>query len=308
MKTKHLLTFFIATTSIISACDKVELPLPKPDVIVPTDSITFPTVDSNNLNRQFKKTYVEEFTGHKCITCPANTALLIDQYNQNKDRMIVVSVHAGSFAAVEPPKYPTDFNTPYGTELFEHYDMGGHPIPSSIVNRRAFPNFNNLTIFNGTTTFWDKPIDYENTNTSTDIALGIAADYIDSTGLIYLRVSAEALNTLNGSYRLLVLCTEDSVVAEQLDGRVSESEYPNKIVPDYVHRHVLRAKLSANLSINGDPFIDGILEAGDWLDYQLAKTMPAAVVNKENTYVIALIIDDSSNEIVQSEEAHVHIK
>lgn len=306
IKNRVILSFILLTALV--GCDKVEMPLPEPEVLVLNDSITFPSVDSANLNRAFKKTYVEEFTGHKCTTCPANTELLLAQYELNKERMIITAVHAGSFAVVDDfGGYPSDYNTDYGTLLFQNYTTASTPIPSAMINRREFENFNNLLLFNNATTFWTNPINFENSNTNTDIALGIEADFIDSLEIFYIQVSAEVLSDLNGSYRLLLLCIEDSIVSEQLDSRADESIYPHKIVTDYLHRHVLRGKINTDQSLAGDPFISGGASAGDWIDYQLNAQLPSNVLDIEKTSIVALIIDEASGEVIQSEEAHVHV-
>ncbi|MEX2596684.1 MAG: Omp28-related outer membrane protein [Salibacteraceae bacterium] len=313
MKTLLNLALLLSLGISFTKCDKVETPIPKPEVvIVPPvkDSVAFPIVDSSNINRTYKKTLVEEYTGHKCITCPFNTQLLLDQQAQNKDRMIVVAVHAGGFAEVNEPDYPTDFNTEYGTSIFSHYGLGGHPIPSAIINRRKFPLFDNALIFNGATQFWDEPIDEENSNTETAFGLGLAVDYIDSLGLFYIQASIEAQTTISSEHRLLLLCLEDSIVAEQLDGRVSTSEYPKKIVTDYVHRHVLRGKVTTGSSIFGDVIIksgDGV-QAGEWIDFQLNASIPNNVLDINKTSIVAAIINSETEEIVQSEEVHVHVK
>ncbi len=306
-KTKNrVIASFILLIAIVG-CDKVEMPLPEPDVLVLNDSITFPSVDSANLNRAFKKTYVEEFTGHRCTTCPANTELLLAQLAANKDRMIVIAVHAGFFAEVkEFEGFPTDFNTPYGTNLF-NADVIGAPIPSAKINRRNFENFNNLSIFNNQSTFWTEPINFENSNTNADFALGIEADYIDSLDLFYIQASAELLSPVSQNHRLLILCIEDSVIAPQEDSRADPNIYPGKRIPDYVHHHVLRAKLNPNQSIAGEPFISGGAAAGEWLDYKLNAEMPANVLNKENTTIVAVIVNEITGEVIQSEETHVHV-
>tara|TARA_B110000046_G_scaffold176567_1_gene202378 strand:+ start:307 stop:1245 length:939 start_codon:yes stop_codon:yes gene_type:complete len=309
IKTINFGILILTVLAINIGCDKVEMPLPEPEVLVLNDSITFPSVDSANLNRSFKKTYVEEFTGHQCTTCPANTAVLLAQYELNKERMIITSVHAGSFALTSDDfgGYPTDYNTEYGTFLFQNYTTASTPIPSAMINRREFENFNNLLLFNNIVTFWTEPINYENSNTSANIALGIEADYIDSLEIFYIQVSAEALSNLTSSYRLLLLCLEDSLVSAQLDTRADESIYPHKIVTDYTHRHVLRGKINPNQSLAGDPFISGGVSAGDWIDYQLNAQLPNNILDIKKTSIVALIIDEVSGEVIQSEETHVHV-
>ena len=297
----------LSTLTFTVGCDKVETPLPEPNVLNLNDSITFPPVDTANLNRAYKKTYVEEFTGHKCTTCPANTALLLAQYELNKERMIITAFHAGDFAKVDDfGGYPTDYNTLYGTALFESLPAG-FGIPSVMINRREFDNFNNLLLFNNGTTFWTEPINFENSNTIADIALGVEADYIDSLGIFFIQASAQALVNLNGSYRLLLLCVEDSLVSAQLDSEADESIYPHKIVTDYTHRHVLRGKINPDQSLAGNPFMSGTISSGEWFDYKLNAEMPANVLNKENTTIVAVIVNEITGEVIQSEETHVHV-
>ncbi len=315
MKTnRSLLTLLALCFSLLAfnACDKVELPIPEPNVVIPdgnvNDSITFPTIDSANINRSFKKTYVEEYTGHQCITCPFNTKLLLAQAKDNPERMVITAIHAGQFANVDPPNYPTDFNTPFGTELFQHYGISAHPIPSAIINRRRFSTFGNSMIFNGATQFWDEPIDEVNANNETDFAMGVAADYIDSLDLFYIRVSVEVLNDVSDNYRLLVLCLEDSVIAPQLDGQADPDIYPGRIVTDYAHRHVLRAKLSQDQSLSGDLFINGGAAANTWFDYTLNANMPDNVEDPEKTSIVVVLTDPATEEVLQAEEAHVNVR
>ncbi len=308
----HIGLILLAFIAFFMGCDKVEMPIPKPDeIVIPIDTnneISFPAIDSVNLNRSFKKTYVEEFTGHQCTTCPANTALLLAQYELNKERMIITAIHAGSWAEVsEFNGYPVDYNTKYGTALYESVNAEAFGIPNAMINRRTFENFGNTLIFGNGTIFWTDPINFENSNTSADFALGIEAAYIDSLDLFYIQASAEVLNTVTQNYRLLILCIEDSVVSAQLDSRADPNIYPGKRIPDYVHRHVLRAKLNPNQSIAGEPFITGGAAVGEWFGYQLNVTMPANVVNKENTHIVAVIVDEASTEVMQSEETHVHV-
>ena len=301
------LTYPIIFLIVFTMCEKVEIPIPEPEVIVTNDSIEFPTVDTSAMNASFKKTLVEEFTGHKCITCPFNTKRLLTQLDNNPIRMIVVAHHAGGFAQVDPPKYPTDFNTEYGTEFFTYHNMSTQPIPSAVINSRAFSNFGDLTVFNNATTFWEDPIDFENTNSQTDFAIGLAADYNDSVNLFYIQTSIEALSNINGNFSLVTFCVEDSVVAPQLDGTADENEYPGKIVTDYVHRHVMRKSLSTSTSLVGDNVISGGISQGEWIDFKLNAQLPENIVDLDHMIIVSMLIDEDTEEIVQSEEVHVHV-
>lgn len=85
---------------------------------------------------QKRQVLIEEFTGVRCVNCPAGSAFISDLLAINAPQLIAVSIHAGEFA----PPYPQslyDFRTPEGDQLLSYL---GEPFgyPTAVVNRSKF--------------------------------------------------------------------------------------------------------------------------------------------------------------------------
>ena len=83
-----------------------------------------------------RKVLVEEFTGVRCVNCPAGASELDNLRGIYGDRLVVVSVHAGEFS---PPFSDSrfDFRTPEGEALEKRL---GAPLgyPTAVINRKQF--------------------------------------------------------------------------------------------------------------------------------------------------------------------------
>ncbi|MDP4663652.1 MAG: Omp28-related outer membrane protein [Salibacteraceae bacterium] len=285
----------IAMILLATACDIVDVPIEEP-IIAETDS--YPLIDSTALNDSLRMVIVEEFTGHKCSFCPGNTIQLLALQKEHKENILIISVHAGTtFAKPEPPDYPTDFNTEYGTALHDFYQIATFAYPSALVNR---------AIIDGEEVFpshvkWKDAINASLDQPAT-LALGVAADLTESDNKLSIRVSARAIEPIIGEHRLVLVCVEDSVIAPQKDVNSTE---PGERVVDYAHRHVCRGKINAGNTF-GEVFSNQI-DAGEWAEAKVFTDLPSNVVNPDKVTIVALIINASTQEIIQSAEVHPHI-
>ena len=71
-------SFLFIIALLIGSCDIVDLPLEKP-IVEPVDTTSNNqlVVDTAAINIATRKVFVEEFTGHKCNGCPAQTEKLV---------------------------------------------------------------------------------------------------------------------------------------------------------------------------------------------------------------------------------------
>lgn len=284
-------TLFMAL--VIVSCDIVSVPI-EPPVVSETDA--YPFIDSTKLNDSLKIVLVEEFTGHKCSYCPANTKLLLSFQEQHMHEMLIVSIHAGeTFAMPEPPDYPEDFRTPYGTEIHDYYQIQNKGYPAALVNRDTFEG----NVAFPTNAKWTPPIEAALGQVA-EMKLGIAGDLIKSENKIAIRVSAQALRDFENELRLIVLCIEDSVIAPQKD---AASSAPNKHVDDYAHRHVLRGKLNGG-NMFGEVFSAGSFLNSTWKEAKIYADVPNNIVDQEKLTLVAFIIDAQNQTIIQSVESH----
>lgn len=84
---------------------------------------------------QDKSVVLEQYTGINCGFCPQGSAIANQIYNANPDRVVVIAVHAGSFA--NPGSGQPDFRTPFGPSLLGQTGITG--FPAGTVNRHVFP-------------------------------------------------------------------------------------------------------------------------------------------------------------------------
>ena len=111
---------------------------------------------------------------------------------------------------------------------------------------------------------------------------------------------------MTGTYKLMVVLTEDSIVKPQTDYSKPPGQQD---VLNYVHRHVLRGALTSTSW--GDSLTTNVA-AGDSItksiNYTLPATFPATngiAPNENLCYVIAYIYNAATYEVVQVEEQKI---
>jgi len=275
MKSLLNISLLLIAAIIIQSCDKVDPPYKKDAVVLSGE----------------RKVLVEEFTGHKCGNCPRAAKALQDLKALYGDNLIIISIHAGSFATVFPPAagfYFYDFRNPVSTALYT--DFGINTNPAGMVNRQEI---NGSPILSSTK--WAEEIN--SVLTATDpvpVKMTISNDYDSFTRQLQTSVTTEYYSTLSGSYKLCVFMVEDSIVNWQTDYDVQPND-----VPDYVHRDVLRGSMNGTY---GDPVTETI--EGNIKTMNFSAAIDTAW-NDQQFSVVAFLYNESTKEIIQVEEEHV---
>ncbi len=84
---------------------------------------------------QDKNVVLEEFTGIHCVYCPDGHAIAQSIQDAHPDRVSLINIHTGSFAA--PGTGEPDFRTPFGNAIAAQSGLTGYP--AGQVNRHVFP-------------------------------------------------------------------------------------------------------------------------------------------------------------------------
>jgi len=196
-----------------------------PPVITPLNP------DNTGGNNTKRRVLIEEFTGVRCVNCPAGTVEVLNLRELYKDQLISVGVHAGSFA----PPYPdskVDFRTTEGDGIL---NLLGKPLgyPSAVVNRKLYDGEFDLQLGRSQ---WAGFIAQE-LALAPVVEVKLSKNYNPTTRVLQVTVDTEVLQTLpQDDIRLSVMLAEDQIVDVQLtpDGKQS----------DYSHRHNLRDMLT----------------------------------------------------------------
>jgi hypothetical protein len=260
---KKTIAVSIWLTAWLLGCTEIP-PVISPLMDKPGDSID--TVDPGD---QYRVVLIEEFSGVRCVNCPAGSAAIKSLRALHKGRVAVLSIHAGFFAR----KYPEsqyDFRTPEGDRLLSFL---GEPLgyPTAVINRRHFPNETGLQLGQAK---WAGYVADE-LRAAPKVGISCEKNYDPSTRQLRLMARVEILEDLPSpaELRLSVAITEDGIVDHQLT--------PAGQKADYVHDHVLRYMLS---NFDGNP-LSGDLNAGTSVSRSYSLVLPP-VWNADNCRLV----------------------
>ena len=248
--------------------------------------------DTLNPNR---KIVLEEYTGVKCQNCPQAATIAKNLLAANPKDMILMAVHASGFAKPNT-KYPDDFRTDAGNELYDNFTPAG--LPAAMFNRKEVDgNITNLTPIS-----WESTFDKLKADADYAPYLKVKIRNIYNPEVKKLRSSITAKIIRQTSDNILVsgYILEDNIVAPQLDGS-------NRIA-DYKHYHVLRSSfpqpngtgklLFSNATVNDEVVWD---ENGG----ELCTTIDTENWKTEDLEVVFLFFYEGSKEIIHAEKVHL---
>lgn len=275
---------------IWSACDKVDEPLTlvneqniNQDLNLPFDSVVV----------THKQVLLEDFTGHKCVNCPA-AAINAHNLAEEKDhKLIIYSVHAGYYAEPdETGNYTADFRCETGDEIFNNFVIVGWP--AGTVNR---VEFGSSVILGGGD--WEDAVTSE-LDKDNVINMTLKNYYNQDKNELTVLVASTFLQQLDGKFNLVVLIVEDHILSWQKNNEPGIGPTPDW--ENYEQRNVIRDAISSTF---GSYFTkDGTIVSGETYETPFSYKLNEEWV-AENCNVIAYIIHEETGEILQVAELGV---
>ena len=280
MKHMSKLAYLLLSAFALGACDYVDDPTPPSTGggVTPGETVK-------------RRALLEEFTGHRCTTCPAAHIIAANLANAYGEDLIVVGVHATDFfaAPLDPPaangSYSTDFRTAAGETYATTFNVSS--LPTGLVNRSPFNS--SMTIGSGN---WSSAIA---DIVDDDAALNMWVDTIIHDGTantVSTIVKAAVLQEITGDHNVTVYLTEDHVADWQLSSLATPPD-----VEFYDHRHVLRKNLNGTW---GDLAILASASVGDTLIFNLTNVPMDPNWNAANCALVAYVYELSSNQVLQA--------
>lgn len=282
---KNIIYQFIILISVLSvmlSCDKV-------------NDVRDPNAEAITGNR---KVFVEDYTGHKCGNCPAAADTLKYLEKKYSGQIVPLAIHAGFFATTNAT-YPTDFRTAAGNAYDTQFGISNAGNPNGLINRGGYGTGGFIKAY----TSWEgevaqmlsKPAKFE---------IKIKNNFVTSSNNLNTSITVRSLSNNSGVYKLVVLLSEDSIIAEQLDYRLPSG---SQTITNYEFKHVLRDAINSTWG-------DAIFTIGAIANDSVVKTYTNYNINSgynaAKCHVIAYVYDADSNsptyyEVLQVEEAHV---
>lgn len=219
-----------------------------------------------------RKVLLEEFTGQRCPNCPDAHAVIEKLEEQYGENLVVVSIHAGSFAN----PVPAGLMQPEGNEYADRWSITAYP--SGIIDRHA-----EVLSFDS----WASVVRNELENVS-PLEIELTASLRPDGTVVDIRTELLSSSAIKGSMQLMV--TEDNIVALQVHGSTR--------IPDYVHNNVFRT------SVNGLWGEDVTLSPNVFYDFEHSVTLDGSW-KPENLSIVGFVSDESG--VVQVTKCKVDI-
>ncbi len=272
----------LLSAMLLFSCDRIEGPYVYPSGGEEV-TVAFPDLDTLSV---YRKVLIEEYTGHRCLNCPAGHQKLDELHQRFGDTLVAVGIHAGALAAPDVAAgYPYDFRTAVGNELAQEFAIDG--IPAAIINRGYEAGGWGVAR-------WQAKVNAVDRSTPL-AAIQLINEYDTQTGTLKANAKVTPLADCPNALRLALYLIEDGIVKPQLNG----TEY----VENYVHNHVLRASLNGTY---GDLLnTNGIVDRGQ--GYTLARTLSfdGHDWTPANCTVVAILYDRTAGEVLQVEAMKV---
>jgi hypothetical protein len=313
MKLKLILPIF-ALLAAMWSCDKVENAYPADpnadldESLYPGDwsAYVFPTF-SDNPNTQ-RNVLIEDFTGHKCVYCPAAADAAHDIQKADPSRVFISTIHTGpsgkeNFQSTsEPSSTSADFSYDFtnlisvtiGQYFGELAGSGFSGNPSGTVSRKSYSGKICMS-FND----WQNAVNAVFNENDLKVNLQSELNYYEETKgvFLHLEVDLKDLTIDPTNIGLVVALYQDSIVKPQLYPAGTPDTYKGADT-NYVHRDLLKAY------INGG-FLGKTLEESKkaengkyYYDYsiQLETDFP---YDKDNCHFLIYAVDKTTAEIYQ---------
>lgn len=299
---KKIFVSLIIVAGLFS-CDKIDNPYP-PKLEGELDQSLFPgnfadypwPVFQENTNTD-RNVLVEDFTGHKCVYCPAagDTAHLLKE--DYEGRVFVSTIHSGptgpeAFQDFSSAPFTYNFTNPIGTTIARYIaglpSSGFSGNPRGSISRRIY---NNNIAFAANQ--WRAAAVALMDQNDLKVNLQAVVNYYPETDGAFIHIEAEVLDaSLDPSnLGLVVGFYEDSIVKPQL--YPSTSPYPNHINDNYVHHDLLKSHLNGD--VNGTTLVEKYRENGKYrLDYSFKIVAPYTA---ENAHFLIYVVDKTTSEV-----------
>ena len=230
-------------------------------------------VEGGDVEPTGKTVLIKDFTGARCVNCPAAAEYAHNlQHQLGEDHIFIMSVHAG-FLAQPMGNFP-NFLTDEGTEWYNNHDSN----PLFSVDHVALTDGNTLN--EGQI---DAPVAAAlEEEQSFEILVG--ANFDAASRQLQVDVQTVALNDLDGQFYITVCLVEDHIVGWQT--------IPGGVDREYDFRNVFRGTLNGAY---GDMFEDLHVDSHDTYSFNYSTEINADY-NADECYLMVYVYDKSQGD------------
>ena len=230
-------------------------------------------VEGGDVEPTGKTVLIKDFTGARCVNCPAAAEHAHNlQHQLDENHIFIMSVHAG-FLAQPMGSFP-DFLTDEGTEWYNNHDSN----PLFAIDHVALTEGNTLN-----ETQIDAPVAAALLEEQS-FEIRLTPRYDEASRQLNVGVNAYALGDLDGLFYVTACLVEDHIVGWQTTS--------NGVDKEYDFRNVFRGTLNGAY---GDGFEDAHVGLGDTFYFNYSTEINANY-NADECYLMVYIYDKSQGD------------
>ena len=245
-----------------------------------TTAVYTVTVDleGSNMEPTGKTVLIKDFTGARCVNCPAAAEHAHNlQHQLDEDHIFIMSVHAGYLA--QPLGSFPDFLTDEGTEWYNNNNSN----PLFTVDHVALTEGNTLN-----ETQIDAPVTAALEEEQT-FEIVVGPNYDEANRQLKVDVQAVALDDLDGHFFMTVCLVEDHIIGWQT--------IPGGVDKEYDFRNGFRGTLNG---ASGTSFEDLHVDANDTFHFSYTTEINADY-NADECYLMVYVYDrNQGDKILQT--------
>ena len=235
-------------------------------------------VEGGDVEPTGKMVLIKDFTGARCVNCPAAAEYAHNlQHQLDEDHIFIMSVHAG-FLAQPMGQFP-NFLTDEGTEWYNNHDSN----PLFTVDHVALTDGNSLKVEQIDTpvvTALDEEQSFE---------IVIGSQFDPTSRQLQVNIQAVSLTDQDGHFFITACLVEDNIVGWQI--------IPGGTDKEYVFHNVFRGTLNGAY---GESFEDHHVDSDDTFSFSY-NTEINADYNADECYVVVYVYDrNQGDKILQT--------
>ena len=221
-----------------------------------------------------KTVLIKDFTGARCVNCPAAAEYVHNlQHQLDEDHIFIMSVHAG-FQAQPMGSFP-NFLTDEGTAWYNNHDSN----PLFAVDHVALTDGNTLSVEQV-----DAPVAAALVQEDQTFEILVDPRYDEATRQLQVAVRAVAMNEQDGQFYITVCLVEDHIIGWQT--------IPGGVDKEYDFRNVFRGTLNGAY---GEEFGSFHVNTNDNYNFNYNCEINADF-NADECYLIVYVYDKSQGD------------
>lgn len=294
MKNKmNSLSIFIPIISLIilSSCDKVKQPIENPSIGSGNTTVNpYTFYAKNNLTKvNFKKVFLEDYTGQQCGNCPPAAVVAHNLGEQYKDTLVAIAVHAGFFSKTNAT-FPTSYTTTVGNDwdASSGFGVSSAGNPNGMINRKDYGSGKIKP--QGA---WQGYVELAKKEAQ-KIKLELFLNYDSGTRMLSAMAKVKFILAHTNNTKINLIIMEDSIIGPQKD----YLQLPD-VVPNYVFMHMLRGSLNGSWGVTAK---NTPIAVNDSMSVSYDNYSIPSNFKDKNMYLVAYVYDEVDKTVLQVEK------